>query len=145
MSKYLQGRFVCKHPEKYAGGQDPIYRSSWEFGLMQFFDNNPSVITWLSEGVFIPYLDPLTGLKKNYVPDFLVVYVDRTGRKNAELIEIKPSKETTLAEAKSARDRAFVARNHAKWQAATAYCKRNGLTFRIVTEKNLFPGAGKKR
>jgi hypothetical protein len=36
------------------------------------------------------------------------------------------------------RDRAVVALNHAKWAAATLWCKRNGLKFRVVTEDSLF-------
>ena len=54
------------------------------------------------------------------------------------------SKEAALTEAKSTRDRALVARNHAKWQAANAFCKRNGMSFRVLTESQIF-GQGKKR
>jgi hypothetical protein len=46
--------------------------------------------------------------------------------------------------ARSTRDRAYVALNHAKWQAATAWCKNNGLRFRVVTENEIFH-QGKKR
>jgi hypothetical protein len=38
----------------------------------------------------------------------------------------------------SAKDRAVVALNHAKWAAAMAYCKRIGCTFRVITEDDLF-------
>ena len=56
--------------------------------------------------------------------------------------EIKPSKETTLeAAGNSKRAQAAAILNMAKWQAASAYCKANGLYFRIITEKDLFHGA----
>ena len=38
----------------------------------------------------------------------------------------------------NAKDRMVVAINHAKWQAAMAYCKHYGYTFRVITEDDLF-------
>ena len=35
-------------------------------------------------------------------------------------------------------------RNKAKWEAAGAYAKQNGIRFRIITEKDLFH-TGKRR
>jgi hypothetical protein len=31
--------------------------------------------------------------------------------------------------------------NSAKWKAAEAYCKKNNITFKIITEKELFANA----
>lgn len=143
-NKFLKGEYKLQHPEKYTGTRAPIYRSSWEYGVMRLFDNNPAIIAWASESVTIPYLDPLTGFKKNYIPDFLVVYQDRSGKNHAELVEVKPSKEASLTEAKSTRDRALVVRNQAKWRAAAAFCKGNGMSFRVVTESQIF-GTARKR
>jgi hypothetical protein len=72
------------------------------------------------------------------VPDFLIVYEDKSGQKHAEVIEVKPSKEVSMEGAKSLRDQAFVALNAAKWEAARAWCRNQGLTFRIVTEDMIF-------
>jgi hypothetical protein len=36
------------------------------------------------------------------------------------------------------RDRAVVAVNHAKWDAATKWARRNGLAFRVLTEDMMF-------
>ena len=143
-NKFFKGEYILQHPEKYSGSRPPIYRSSWEYGVMRLFDNNPAIISWASESVIVRYMDPLTGHKKNYIPDFLVVYQDKSGQTHAELVEVKPSKEAVLTEAKSTRDRALVARNHAKWHAANAFCKRNGMSFRVLTESQIF-GQGKKR
>ena len=46
-----------------------------------------------------------------YVPDFFIIYQDARGQNHAEMIEIKPEKETHLSEAKSSRDRASIAVN----------------------------------
>jgi hypothetical protein len=43
----------------------------------------------------------------------------------------------------NSRDRAIVAINYAKWSAAQAWCKNNGLTFRLITEDDIFRN-GKK-
>ena len=111
---------------------------------MQFCDNNPAVLQWASESINIPYRNPFTNKNTIYVPDFLIIYVDKNNQKHAELIEVKPSTETTLEAARSVRDRAYVALNMAKWQAATAWCKNQGLTFRVVTENEIFH-QGRKR
>jgi len=108
---------------------------------MRFCDNNPSVISWVSESIRIPYRNPLTGKNTTYVPDFFIVYQDASGKNHAELIEIKPSKQANLSEAKSPRDRASLALNYAKWQAAHAWCASKGITFRIITEADLFAGS----
>lgn len=106
--------------------------------MMRFFDNHPSVIQWASESIQIPYRNPLTGKNTIYVPDFFVYYQDANGKNHGEIIEVKPSKETSMTEAKSSRDKAMAIVNAAKWQAAQAFCSRQGLKFRVVTEQQLF-------
>jgi hypothetical protein len=138
MSKYAQGKFQLQNPEKYVGNKTPTYRSSWEFVFMQFCDNNPSIINWASEAVRINYRNPLTGKNTIYVPDFLITYSDAQGSQRAELVEIKPKKETTLEGAKNIRDQASAILNMAKWEAARAWCRANGMTFRVVTEDMIF-------
>ena len=59
------------------------------------------------------------------------------------MIEIKPSAQATMEAAKSQRDKLAVALNIAKWTAARAFCANTGLTFRVVSEKDLWAG-GKK-
>ena len=139
MANWAQGIYTPKNPEKYIGTHKPKYRSGWEFTFMQFCDKNDHVLQWASEPVRIPYRNPLTGKNTNYVPDFLIVYQNKAGSQVAEMIEIKPKKQSLIeSRVASARDRAIVAVNHAKWAAAMAYCKRAGLTFRVITEDDLF-------
>ena len=141
---YAQGKFQISHPEKYIGKGQPTYRSGWEFVFMQFCDNNPSILQWASEAINIPYRNPFTNKQTIYVPDFLIIYMDSSQAKHAEVIEIKPSTETVMEKARSIRDQAYVALNHAKWAAATAWCKNQGLKFRVITEHEIFHN-GKSR
>ena len=67
-----------------------------------------------------------------------MLYVDKSGRQKAELIEIKPLKETILTEKSTMHDKMAIAVNMAKWESARVWSKRNGITFRVVTEKELF-------
>jgi len=139
MGKWAQGPYTVKNTQKYVGKGVPRYRSGWELAFMQFCDNNPSVLQWASESLVIKYRHPLTGKITNYIPDFFVLYENKFGQKKAELVEIKPKKQSIIESKKaSARDRAVVAVNHAKWAAANAYCKAQGLTFRVITEDDLF-------
>jgi TnsA endonuclease N terminal len=138
MSKYASGKYQVKNPEKYMGKRLPSYRSSWEFTFMSFCDNNPAVLNWVSEGVKIPYFNPVSGKQTIYVPDFLVVYIDANQRQHTELVEIKPSKEATMESAKSYRDKLMVAMNMAKWAAADSWCRANNMRFRVVTEFDIF-------
>lgn len=138
MSKYAQGKYQIKNPEKYIGKKTPTYRSSWEFTFCSFCDNNPAVVNWASEAIQIPYYNPVSGKNTIYVPDFLVVYVDKNQRKHTELVEIKPSKEVTMESAKSYRDKLMVAINMAKWAAADSWARANNIRFRVVTEYDIF-------
>jgi len=139
MASYAQGIFTPTQPEKYIGKHAPRYRSGWEFTFMQFCDKNKNVLKWASESIIIPYMHPLTGKRTNYIPDFLVIYENKHGHQKAEVVEIKPKKQSLIeSRTANARDRAVVAVNHAKWASAMAYCKQNGLTFRVLTEDDLF-------
>lgn len=144
MTKYSQGRFVIKNIKKYMGKRDPIYRSSWEFSFMMFCDNNPNILQWASEPLRIPYKNPLNGKNTFYVPDFLIVYVDKTGKQYTEIIEIKPSKEAIMEKAKSVMDRANLAINTMKWSAAMTFCRQLGIRFRVITESEIYSNVKKQ-
>ena len=138
MSKYYQGTYQVMNADKYVGTKDPVYRSSWELGFMAACDKDPRIEKWGSECVRIPYRNPFTGKPAQYIPDFLVVYVNKANQRIAEVIEIKPSKQVTLESAKSPRDKAAAVLNKVKWDAARVFCQQRGLKFRIVTERDLY-------
>jgi len=79
-----------------------------------------------------------------YIPDFLISYVDKNGTVHGELIEIKPAKETFKESVRSQMDAERYAVNQEKWKAASAWSKRMGVKFRILTEHDLFAGTKPK-
>jgi hypothetical protein len=145
MANFAKGIFRIKNAKKYIGNKDPIYRSSWEFTFMNFCDSHPNIINWASESIKIPYKNPLTGKNTIYVPDFFIVYVDRTGKQKSELIEVKPASQTLREKVgRSKYNQASYILNQAKWQAAAKWCKQNRIHFRIVTENDMFHKGKKK-
>lgn len=112
---------------------------------MRMLDEHPGVEYWASESVRIPYRCPLSGKYTTYVPDFLITYCDKNGKKHAELVEVKPACQTFKeATGKSQYNQQQYIKNMAKWEAAQAYCKQNGIVFRVVNEDQIYH-TGKKR
>jgi hypothetical protein len=137
--KWAQGYYKLKNPGKYIGNSRPRFRSSWEFHFMKFLDENPNIINWASEPLRINYTNPATNKKTNYVPDFLIKYQDKDKNQITELIEIKPSSQTSIkAAGKSKMNKIHAIINEAKWTAAAAWAKSNNIRFRILTEHDLF-------
>jgi len=145
MAKFAQGAYTVTNANKYVGNGSPRFRSSWEWAFMNFCDGNDNILQWASEPVRIPYQHPLTGKMTTYVPDFIVTYRGPNNTTRAELIEIKPKRQSIIEDKQSQRDRAIVAINYAKWAAAQKWCKNHGLVFRIITESDIFHQGGKKR
>lgn len=144
--KFQSGEYIPQNPQKYLSKRPPHYRSGWELTVFRMCDNHPAIIGWGSETHRIPYRNPLTGKNSNYIPDILMVYQDKKGQKHAEMIEIKPSSQI-LGEAKSQQDKLAAVVNAAKWEAARAWCKSQGLGFRVITEREIFnkPQKSKRR
>ena len=138
MSRWAQGNYVIINREKYAGNGTPRYRSGWELSFMNFCDTNDHVLQWESESIAIPYRHPITGKVAQYIPDFLITYRNRDNTMRAELIEIKPKSQSVIESKMNSRDRAVVAINYAKWDAATKWARKNGLSFRVITENDMF-------
>jgi len=145
MAKFAQGRFEMKNPGKYVGTRTPLARSSWEFVFMRMLDEHQGVEKWASESIQIPYRDPLTGKYTIYVPDFFITYVDKNGAKHAEVVEVKPASQTLLANVgKSVYNQQQYVKNMAKWEAATKWCKQQGIKFRVVNEEHIFHQGSKR-
>ena len=135
-----------KNPKKYIGKKTPLARSSWEFVFMRMLDEHDGVENWASESIQIPYQDPLTGKYTIYVPDFFIVYKDKNGKKNAEVIEVKPANQQIKERVgKSRFNQEQYVKTMAKWEAATAWCKQNQIKFRIVNEADIFHQGSKRR
>ena len=61
-----------------------------------------------------------------------------------ELIEVKPSAQM-LGEARGPNQQAAAVVNAAKWEAARAWCKKQGLGFRVITEREIYNSPQKRR
>jgi hypothetical protein len=139
MARFANGIYEVQNPQKYVGNTPPRFRSSWEATYMRFLDTHPNILQWASESIRLPYRHPLTNRIHTYIPDFFVVYLGPEGKPVAEIVEIKPLKQSINEGRKmKQKDAAVVAVNHAKWASAKAYCKQQGFTFRILTENQLF-------
>ncbi len=145
MSRFAQGKYTIVNSEKYVGKKNPTYRSSWELTFMRFCDTHPSIQKWASEAIAIPYKCPLTGRQTIYVPDFFIQYIDKNSRVNTELIEVKPRSQSVYEKVgRSKRNQIQYVKNVAKWRAAQAWCKAQGIKFRVVNEQDIFAN-GQKR
>ena len=145
MSKYQQGQYLIENKEKYVGTKPPFFRSSWERAFMAMCDSHPNITKWANENIKIPYQNPLTGKHANYIPDFMVQYTDKDGNNHVELIEIKPSNQTTMENARGAKNQLAVAVNAAKWAAAQEWCQRKGIRFKVINEDQIFQTKKKRK
>ena len=143
MAKY-QGFFKPKNPQKYKG--DPtniVYRSSWELKLMFYLDKRQDIISWSSEEIIIPYRSPIDGKIHRYFPDFKVTKINKEGKKETVLIEVKPLHQTQPPKKQQKITKKYLTEvknwgvNEAKWKAAQEYCNDRGWGFHIFTEREL--------
>ena len=72
-----------------------------------------------------------------YIPDFYFEAIDRQKKLQKYLIEIKPMKESTLKESSNGYDKLMVAKNAMKWASAIQFCKKRGITFKVLTQYDL--------
>lgn len=100
------------------------YRSSWEKAACLHFDNDPNVVRYQYESVKIPYIsNKKTGKVLNYIPDFIVEYLDGT----KTIIEIKrEDKLTNLQVIKKA-------------EAARLWAEKEKMTYVFWTQKIILP------
>jgi len=149
MGKFATGKYEVVNIDKFVGNRNPTYRSSWELAFMRMCDNHPNITKWASENVKIPYRHPVSGNYTNYVPDFMIQYVDKNENPHVELIEIKPRNQTTMESARSQGQKLQTVINAAKWTAAQEWCKRKGIRFKVINEDQIFsnkkPRKAKKR
>lgn len=141
-SRFVQGYYTPKNPEKYVGDITKIrFMSSWELNTHQFFDNNTKVIRWSSETIAIQYLKPTDGKIHRYYPDYFVEYINNAGELIQEIIEVKPLSQVK-APSRRGKHRLYEQLTHAintaKWEAAARFCAERGMKFRIITEKSIF-------
>ncbi len=138
-------KYTPNKPEKYIGDPAKITsRSSWELKLMRWCDANPSVISWNSEGVIIPYYSRADQKMRRYFMDFVIKMRIKDGTVVTYLIEVKPEKQTMMPKASRGKSKKTLLNetythmvNTDKWEAAQRYAKKNGKIFKIMCESDL--------
>lgn len=141
-TNWTQGYYTLRNPAKYIGDSTEIrYMSKWELDMHRFLDTNEKVLRWSSEEIIIPYIKPTDGRIHKYYPDYYVEYINRAGTVIKEIIELKPLAQTRPPKANHKNklyEQVTYAVNVAKWQAAKAFCDKNGFNFKIVTERSVY-------
>ena len=141
---YHKRKYVPINPQKYAG--DPtniVMRSSWETKFALWCDNNPSVVSWLSEEIVVPYICPTDNRAHRYFVDFVIKVKERSGAIKTYLVEIKPDAQTKPPKKPARQTQRYITevmtygKNQAKWSAATEYARRKGWEFKVLTEYDL--------
>ena len=139
-----KGKYRPSHPKKYKG--DPtgiVFRSLWERKFMVYCDNNQNVLEWASEEIALPYKSPVDNKFHRYFPDFYMKVKENNGAIKKYIIEVKPLKQCSPPKKPKRQTKGYLyeayeyAKNHAKWQAATSFCKDRQWEFKVITEKEL--------
>ena len=157
---WVQGEFTPKFPEKcmnlhMKSGKLPYARSSWEFKMFHWCDENRNVLRWGSEIIKIPYIfdmDKIKGIHKThmYYPDIYCEVYNKQGKLNKFLIEIKPDKQKNKPTKPKTKTKKAMAnylyavneyvKNKNKWKYAKMFCEGKDWKFKILTENNIFTG-----
>lgn len=145
MKKYPTVRkYKVKNKGKYVGNlHECEHRSSWELIYMKYLDNNPFVLEWGSETIKIPYYNPVEQRTRRYLVDFYAKVVDKHGRTQKYIIEIKPSNQCFPPKEPKRKTQKYkeaimaYAVNQAKWRAARKYADKREWRFIVITEKEL--------
>lgn len=107
---------------------------------MLYADRNPNIIAVSYEGFYINYIDTTSSppVPRKYYIDF-IIYVrnpDNTVRK--VWVEIKMKKEVDKpTKSKNPDDMKIWIKNQCKWKSAVSMARKQGVDFRIITEKEL--------
>lgn len=141
-SKFTNGNFHPKNPGKYSGTYPIVFRSSWELKIMEMFDVHPYILRWASEGIAIPYYNPVLQRPAQYFPDFLIAIRKDNPEggyyEHKMMIEIKPENQSIMEKATSKRNKLETVVNMAKWEAAKRWCDERGIEFKVMTEHDIF-------
>lgn len=139
-----KGKYTPTNPKKYRG--DPkniIYRSTWECRVMNWLDNNPSIIEWGSEEFSIPYRSPVDGKIHRYFPDFYVKVRQKDDTIREMVLEVKPHRQTQPPKPQKRATKQYINEvvtwgiNEAKWKAAEEFCADRKWQFKVLTEYDL--------
>jgi len=143
-NKYIQGIYSPINKNKYMGSSNPVYRSALERDFFLFFDQNPNVTAWASEGIVVPYYNDVDHKVHNYYVDLIAAIKQKDGTVQKYLIELKPHAQTLPPVQSNKKKKSTVLYEHlmyhkkqCKWKAASDYAAKKGMKFIVLTEKYL--------
>lgn len=148
--RFKTGIFIPKFPEKWIitksfdMKQPGIkYRSGYEKKFFHFADLNNNIIKVNSEGIIIPYINPISKKISKYYMDITF----KTNNNKVFLVEIKPYSQTKFPKKpknKTEKSKLNYIKaietysiNKAKWAAAKEFATLRNWIFKIITEKEL--------
>lgn len=155
---WTQGEFTPKNPDKCINikiGKPVFARSSWEFKMMHWLDDNKNVLRWGSEIIKVPYVydvDKLKGVQKlrNYYPDFYVELINSKNELKRYVVEIKPDKQRKRPPTPKNKTRKAMKnygyalyeyiKNKNKFKYAKVFCEGKNWEFKVMTEHDIFNG-----
>lgn len=144
-TKFKQGLFIPKNPQKYTGDvSNIVYRSSWELRAFQWADLTPSVVQWSSEETIIPYLCETDGRYHRYFIDLKLKIRSTNNVISDYVVEIKPYAQTQPPKYPGKQTKRYLEevetfiKNQSKWKAARKYAEERNMQFVILTEKEIF-------
>jgi hypothetical protein len=146
MSKFpTPKKWFPTNPSKYNGDVNNIIsRSSWETRFLNWCDSSPSVISYSSEEIVIPYRCGTDGKLHRYYMDFRIQIKNKYGEVKTYLIEIKPKNQQFPPKYPGRQTKRYLnesmtyIKNQSKWEAAERYAKDRGWEFYVFTEDHLF-------
>lgn len=168
-NNFKQGYYNLRYPEKYVEtGQNrdkrgPKFLSSYEERVFNWADLNDNVVKWCSECVIVPYkmrewsekLSQYIIKEHKYYTDLYCEIKDKKGNILKYIIEVKPLKQvlepvpakkaTKKSKTRFLNEQAVYMKNSSKWAAANEYAKEVGMTFKILTEEEIFNKPRKKK
>jgi len=149
-SRFHQGYYNPKNPEKYIGIFPIIYRSSWEYRFMIWCDTNDKVLIWSSEPVKIKYWSRDGNKQRTYHPDFYFKILKQDDTTQEFLAEIKPKNQIqkpnppSKMSKKALESYKFLAeqyvKNIDKYNAAKEYAVNRSWKFIVLTEDTIIHG-----
>jgi hypothetical protein len=143
ISQMQESKTVMKSTRIVEGFLEINYKSGLELKCLRYCDMNIHIKKYSLEPFAVKYLSPKDGKIHRYFIDFFIEFSN--GQKF--LVEVKssgetrepkmPGKKTEKALLNYQKALQTYAVNKSKWSAATQFCKEKGLTFIILTEKEL--------
>ena len=133
------GVFKPKHPEKYKGHGQIVFKSLLEAKMMFYLDNNPKCTAWWAEPFSIAYFDKSTNKRRQYFIDFVAEIQTEGVVKETYWIETKNIGETRppsgkyMTHAMLESTKTYI-KNLSKWKAASEAAKRHGAKFLVITD-----------